>query len=73
MSKCGIWHIETASYNPQTNSEAERYAQTLKKFIKRADHDRSMTKRQFEAILNFLMTYTGVVILIVGLNLLRPT
>ena len=35
MSNCGILHIKT-------NGEAERFVQTFKNFIKRADHDKSM-------------------------------
>ena len=58
MSNCGILHIKTAPYHPQTNGEAKRLVQTFKNFIKRADHDKSMNQTQIdEAILKFLMTY----------------
>ena len=41
MLNCGILHIKTAPYHPQTNGEAERFVQTLKNFyVKRADHDK---------------------------------
>ena len=71
MTICGIFHIKTAPYYPHTNGEAERFVQTFKNFIKRADQDKSMNQRQIdEAILKFLMPID--VLLIVGLNLLRP-
>ena len=55
MKNCGILHIKTAPYQPQINGEAERFVQTFKNFIKRADHDKSMNQRQIdEAILKFL-------------------
>ena len=58
MSNCGILHIKTAPYHSQTNGEAERFVQTFKNFIKRADHDKSMNQRQIEvAFLKYLMTY----------------
>ena len=72
MTNCGILHIKTAPYHPHTNGEAERFVQTFKIFIKRVDHDKSMSQRQIdEAILKFLMTYrctphSGT------FNLLRP-
>ena len=58
MTNCGIFHIKTAPYHPQTNGEAERFVQTFKNLIKRVDHDKSMNQRQIdEAILKFLMNY----------------
>ena len=42
MSNCGILHIKTAPYHPQTNGEAERFIQTFKNFVKRADHDKNL-------------------------------
>ena len=58
MSNCGILHIKTAPYHPQTKGEAERFVQTFKNFVKRADHDKNLNQRQIdEAILKFLMTY----------------
>ena len=55
---CGILHIKTAPYHPQTNGEAERFVQTFKNFFKRADHDKNLNQRQIdEAILKFLMSY----------------
>ena len=58
MTNCGILHIKTADYHPQTNGEAERFVQTIKNFIKIFDHDKSMNQRQIdEAILKFLLTY----------------
>ena len=58
MLNCGILHIKTAPSHPQTNGEAERFVQTFKNFVKRADHDNNLNQRQIdEAILKFLMTY----------------
>ena len=58
MTNCGIIHIKTAPYHPQTNGEAERFLQTFKNFIKRVDDDKSMNQRQIdEAILKFLVIY----------------
>ena len=58
MLNCGILHIKTAPYHPQTNGEAERFVQAFKNFVKRADHDNNLNQRQIdEAILKFLMTY----------------
>ena len=45
MTNCGILHIKTAPYHPQTNGKAEHFVQTFKNFIKRADHDKSMNQR----------------------------
>ena len=57
MLNCGILHIKTDPYHPQTNCEAERFVQIFKNF-KRADHDNNLNQRQIdEAILKFLMTY----------------
>ena len=33
MINCGILHIKTAPYHPQTFSEAERFVQTFKNFV----------------------------------------
>ena len=57
MTTCGIFHIKTALYHPQTNSNAEGFVQTFKNFIRRVDHDKRMNQNQIaEAILKFLMT-----------------
>ena len=57
MSNCGILHIKTAPYL-QTNGEAERFVQTFKNFVKRADHDKNLNQRHIDkTILKFLMTY----------------
>ena len=34
LTSCGISHSKTAPYHPATNSEAERFVQTLKNFLK---------------------------------------
>ena len=58
MLNCGILHIKTAPYHSQTNGEAERFVQTFKNFVKRADHDKNLNQSPIdEAILKFLMTY----------------
>ena len=44
MTTCGILHIKTAPYHPQTSGEVERFVQTFKNFIKRADQDKVMNQ-----------------------------
>ena len=58
VSNCGILHIKTAPYHPQTNVETDRFVHIIKNSVKRADHDKNLNQRQIdEAILKFLMTY----------------
>ena len=45
MLNCGILHIKTAPYHPQTKGEAKRFVQTFKNFVKRADHDNNLNQR----------------------------
>ena len=54
---CGILHIKTAPYHPQTNGEAECFVQTFKNFVKRASHDKNLNQRQIDEAIKFLMTY----------------
>ena len=54
---CGILHIKTAPYHPQTNGEAECFVRKFKNFVKRAGHDKNLNQRQIDEAIKFLMTY----------------
>ena len=54
MERNGIRHLMGAPYHPQTNGLAERFVQTLKKYLKKTEKDALSTKRK---VAKFLLRY----------------